>query len=660
MGWLPRFARSDGAIVTLESSGKSDSFAARLLLAMKTLNFSRGQLSAAVGVDKSLVSRWLSGQVMPNSHNRARISEALSKIKPGFNMTLWDRPRAEFDHFLGIADFAPAQVNGSAEVRDVSAARDGDENGPGNAVSAFFSRTFRHASWTSRRYATVAVIGLLVAGGAYWWSRPSDMRVAQGPHLDRVAVLPFDTLSTEQDVRFFGDAVAEQMIGVLNDNQVQTVSRDDSAALRGAGRDEALRKLGAEFILDGTVQRTAAGLRVTAHIEHASTHVTLWTESFDQAGEDSLALQAQVAAKAVDKIKVALEARGPSAGEIDDATLAAYLSARDNVREIGDASYMHARDLFKEIVARAPKFSLGHSGLAVALVSSPSGEDAVLRSAARKEAARALELDPSNGQAYIALFMMMPARHWTEQEAILRRGLAAAADQSSLYRILAQVLADTGRLAEAASANERSVMLDPLSAPKNAASARSLAGAGRVAEANAVIDRAYRLWPTNSWEWWMRLDILTNYGREAEARAMLDAPERAPGPLEPEFVAALRAYLDALVSKKPAAKALAKRAVLAARASGRLDVFGTITMLARLGEIDAAFDQTKAAYATQARSELYTAFLFEPPTTQMRADPRFRGLMEQVGLLAYWKTTHIRPDFCATENVSVCLELQRS
>lgn len=660
MGWLPRLARSDGAIVTLESSGKSDSFAARLLLAMKTLNFSRGQLSAAVGVDKSLVSRWLSGQVMPTSHNRARISEALSKIKPGFNMTLWDRPRAEFDHFLGIADFAPAQVNGSAEIRDVSAAQGGDESGPGNAVSAFFSRTFWHASWTPRRYATAAAIGLLVAGGAYWWSRPSDMRVAQEPHLDRVAVLPFDTLSAEEDVRFFGDAVAEQMIGVLNDNQVQTVSRADSAALRGAGRDDALRKLGAEFILDGTVQRTAAGLRVTAHIEHASTHVTLWTESFDQAGEDSLALQAQVAAKAVDKIKVALEARGPSAGEIDDATLAAYLSARDNVRELDDASYMHARDLFKEIVARAPKFSLGHSGLAVALASSPQGEDAALRSAARKEAARALELDPSNGQAYIALSMMVPARHWTEQEAILRRGLAAAADQSSLYHFLAVVLADTGRLAEAASANERSVMLDPLSAPKNAVSARSLAGAGRVAEANAVIDRAYRLWPTNSWEWWVRLDILTNFGRESEARAMLDAPERASGPLEPEFVAAWRAYLDALASKKPAAKALAKRAVLAARASGRLDEFTTITMLARLGEIDAAFDQIKAAYATQTGSELYTAFLFEQSATQMRADSRFRGLMEQLGLFAYWKTTHIRPDFCATENVSVCLELQRS
>src|SRR3954468_22049479 len=53
----------------------SDTFPARLSLALQALNFSRAQLSAAVGVDKSLVSRGLSGQMAPTSHNLARISE---------------------------------------------------------------------------------------------------------------------------------------------------------------------------------------------------------------------------------------------------------------------------------------------------------------------------------------------------------------------------------------------------------------------------------------------------------------------------------------------------------------------------------------------------------------------------------------------------------
>src|SRR5271154_1652683 len=81
----------------------ADSFAARLSLALNALNFSRGQLSASAGLDKSLVSRWLSGQAVPTSHNLARVSEALAQRKPGFNMTWWTAPRADFDAFFGLS-----------------------------------------------------------------------------------------------------------------------------------------------------------------------------------------------------------------------------------------------------------------------------------------------------------------------------------------------------------------------------------------------------------------------------------------------------------------------------------------------------------------------------------------------------------------------------
>jgi transcriptional regulator with XRE-family HTH domain len=78
-------------------------FAFRLNLALKALNMSRGQLAASVGVDKSLVSRWMSGQVVPTGHNLARISEALARIKPGFNTFAWERPLPEFQVIVGIS-----------------------------------------------------------------------------------------------------------------------------------------------------------------------------------------------------------------------------------------------------------------------------------------------------------------------------------------------------------------------------------------------------------------------------------------------------------------------------------------------------------------------------------------------------------------------------
>lgn len=85
-------------------SDSGDSFGARLDLALKSMNISRIQLAALVGVDKSLVGRWLSSQVVPTAHNLARISESLSKHKPGFNAILWQRPMPEFLAFLGVAE----------------------------------------------------------------------------------------------------------------------------------------------------------------------------------------------------------------------------------------------------------------------------------------------------------------------------------------------------------------------------------------------------------------------------------------------------------------------------------------------------------------------------------------------------------------------------
>jgi hypothetical protein len=42
-----------------------------------------------------------------------------------------------------------------------------------------------------------------------------------------------------------------------------------------------------------------------------------------------------------------------------------------------------------------------------------------------------------------------------------------------------------------------------------------------------------------------------------------------------------------------------------------------------------------------------TQILFTPACEEMRADPRFLGLCERAGLLAYWESTGLTPDFLA-------------
>jgi DNA-binding winged helix-turn-helix (wHTH) protein/TolB-like protein/Flp pilus assembly protein TadD len=499
--------------------------------------------------------------------------------------------------------------------------------------------------------AAVAVI-VAVASADLWLSRP----VA----LNRVAVLPLQPLGRDEDARVFGAAVAEQIVGVLSDNQIQTVARDEIVNLRGEGRDAAAQKLGADFILDGTVQHTPAGLRVIVHLDRASSHVTLWTGTFDPAGGDparvdAVSLQPIVAARVVDEITAAL-----AAAEVkDDAAVAAYLKAKEFAREGGRTATMQRHDQMRVVVANAPDFSLGHSGLAwsaAALVQYAGPADvAALRAEARREADRALALNPKNGEAYLALTALAPTHDFGEQERLLRQGLAVEPDEPTLNSTLASLLEDVGRIAEAVPLHERAVVIDPLSPRKNAGFAVVQAIAGDRAQARVTIARAAKRWPNNPSIWSAEVAI-ESYGDPAKARRLL-ADGRGP-PLEPDFFAAVDAGLNALEHDSPEARARARAAILAAATTNHLDDSTAIELLARIGEVEAAYSLADQAFFAPGDrlSRPDTAALLRPGTAALRRDKRFVALAERLGLVAYWKG-HTAPDFCRSEIVAPCSDL---
>ncbi len=64
-------------------------FAAKLDLMLKAVSMSRVALAQRLGVDKSLVGRWLAGTVHPGEHNLARLSAILAESFPGFRLSDW-------------------------------------------------------------------------------------------------------------------------------------------------------------------------------------------------------------------------------------------------------------------------------------------------------------------------------------------------------------------------------------------------------------------------------------------------------------------------------------------------------------------------------------------------------------------------------------------
>ncbi len=79
-------------------------FSERLTLVMKVLSISRGGLASALAVDKSLVSRWLSGATLPSDPNLARLTIYIARTIPHFTMLDWEADAAHMAARLGLTD----------------------------------------------------------------------------------------------------------------------------------------------------------------------------------------------------------------------------------------------------------------------------------------------------------------------------------------------------------------------------------------------------------------------------------------------------------------------------------------------------------------------------------------------------------------------------
>lgn len=85
-------------------------FDRKLDVILKSLSISRGRLAQESGLDKSLVGRWVAGNVRPSALNLERVTAALARRSPGFTMLDWDRPLQAFAERFGMAGASPAPL----------------------------------------------------------------------------------------------------------------------------------------------------------------------------------------------------------------------------------------------------------------------------------------------------------------------------------------------------------------------------------------------------------------------------------------------------------------------------------------------------------------------------------------------------------------------
>jgi TolB-like protein len=119
--------------------------------------------------------------------------------------------------------------------------------------------------------------------------------VDDGP--PKVAVLPFENLSSDPEQSFLADGVVEEVITALSRFRTfAVVARNSTFVYKGRAVDvrEVSRDLGARYVLEGSVRRSGDKVRIAAQLIDGVSGAHLWADKFEGAIGDIFDFQDEI------------------------------------------------------------------------------------------------------------------------------------------------------------------------------------------------------------------------------------------------------------------------------------------------------------------------------------------------------------------------------
>jgi adenylate cyclase len=492
-------------------------------------------------------------------------------------------------------------------------------------------------------------------------SRPDEAPVDALPLL---AVLPFDNLSGDVEMLYFSDGMSEEILQtVARSTDLKVIGRGSSFQFRGADKAAAHvgNALNATHVLDGSVRRSGAKVRISANLIECAGETTLWSDRFDRELSDIFAVQDEIAGAVAAALKAAF-APAAQAESIDPAAYTLYLKARDlrNNGLLSPTTVISVIELLDEATRRGPKFARAWEFLAAMQVEHLRFDqirqpEALRRADVVVTAETALRLDPSLGGAYQALGQLQPFGGFSEREALHRKALSVAPNDPTVLTNASLFFAEVGRIRESLEYAAQAYALDPMYPWAASWYAVTLEYAGKNEECLGLWKSFCERWPDNELIVWGAVCAAVDF----HAWTWFDDLKETAA--EKGFTSpALRGAMtwgDRL--RHPAPQVLAQELE---RAKARLSRIGvlplfTFTKLYSFGLADETFDLiARSSFDYMFDPEMGSPNGAEGPSVifggaggpVMMHDVRFAGLCVRLGLCGYWVKSGCWPD-CADE-----------
>ena len=504
---------------------------------------------------------------------------------------------------------------------------------------------FEIPNWAERLVIVAILLGFPIALGFAWIYdftrhgiiRTSDVEpevkteTAEPPSSTEksIAVLPFNDLSPAKDHAYFGEGIAEELLGALAKvDGLRVAARRSSFWFKDkeAELTEIATKLNVEHVLEGSVRRDGNRVRITAELIDACDGFTIWSETYEREMHGIFALQDEITRSIVDTLKLKL-AISPSPPSRSTDAYDAYLEGLVYSDKNTEPELRKSLEFFQRALEKDPRFSRAWTGIAKAWLWLADAFVPPLEAypKVRDAAVHALQLNDQEAEAHVYL---------AESKRILDWDLDGAEAEFN-----------------------RAVELEPNLTPSNYFSAAFYAARGDRDKALTYLQRTSKIDPASLWVNNFACELYRYFGLYDEA---IEAGERALQ-LDPTFahygepaLAALYREMgrfdDAIALYEKAREFTGRPgfglAITYARMKRHEEALQTLNAAVagwgyRPGDAIAHVHVTLGAHddairelerACEQRSSSLHGVGIAPEFVPLRSDKRFRSILQRIGL----------------------------
>ncbi len=478
------------------------------------------------------------------------------------------------------------------------------------------------------------ILAALVALGA-WFG------VSRAPAIDSLAVLPFVNTSANPSTEYLSDGITESVINNLSQlPSLRVMAR--STVFRYKGKEADAQKVGQELgvgaVLTGRLLERGDTLIVQTELMDVSKGTQLWGAQYNRRVADLLVVQEDISREISERLRLRLTgeermhlAKPPT---INSEAYQLYLQGRYWWNKRNPEALQKGLQFFQQAVDKDPGYALAYVGIADSYIFLAFfGYDALppreAMPKAKAAALKALELDPTLGEAHASLAMVLTMYDWDfpAAENEFKRAIELNPGYPSAHTQYATYLTAMGRFEESIVELHRALELDPFSLGGRHFLGRTLYWAGRkdeaMAEEQKVLEMDSNAYPSH----YSVGQILLDKGQKEEAMAEFRrALEVSHGNLLP--LAAIGNAQGAMGNRAEAMKNLQHLSEVSKQRY--IPAYYFALVYAGLGQKDEAFEWLEKAY--QERSSYLLFMRWYPSMVPLRSDPRFQDLVGRIGL----------------------------